>query len=315
VAVYDVDESRWTVAPAQDDIKLGIAGMVWDGETLALVQLSQGGGVDESLTLRWRPGDDRWTTGVPAPIAARLFVGSASDGRRLALWGGTTDHLTSSPGPGSEGELADGAIYDLAADRWTTIADGPVPGGVRPAVAWVDGRLVVGGGRDGLDASSQELVEVAAYDPATQTWSSRPAAPSDDGSEPRSPLRLAVLENTGVDRPLIADPIMGGNDTRLWFYGPDGEWEQSPLPNAQRLAGFWVATSPTRGEPDDTTPFSMQVRVAAGQWLDSAPASFANRDRANTTLVTSGNLLMVVGGHESADLDPATDVWLFDLAG
>ncbi len=321
-AVYDFDQRRWTVAPAQDALEIAADGMAWDGETLALVRANMrddpSPGIDAAVTVRWRWGDDRWTTGAPAPLDGRLFSGSAFDGRRLALWGGTNDHLASSDHPGSEVNRTDGAIYDLATDQWTAIPDAPLPGGRDPAVVWMGERLVVGGGLDGRESSDGTLhafVEVSAYDPATQTWSPPAAAPSDDGNDPPSAPYIYANGGSGGDQALlVADPIDGRNDTRHWFYGPDGEWEQAPLPSAQRLAAYWVVTSPSWDDPGDT-PFSLQVRASAGDWLDSAPAPFDNRDRANTTLVTSGNLLMVVGGRQGADLEPTTEVWLFDLAG
>jgi hypothetical protein len=100
-AVYDVVEDRWIDAPEQAEIPLAYDAMAWDGETLALVRTRPGEmghigegqldwSVDTPITLRWRFGDDSWTTGTPPPFGLRDYVGAAFDGFRLALWGGMT---------------------------------------------------------------------------------------------------------------------------------------------------------------------------------------------------------------------------------
>jgi hypothetical protein len=314
-AVFDVAERRWIAAPLQTDITHGLDGMAWDGETLALVRIGDPATegrppADGPRTLRWQPGDDGWTAGSPAPLDLRSEAGAAFDGARLALWGGTSTDMTDLDHEGPDPDArADGAIYDLATDTWETIPTGPLPARIGPALAWSNGQLLVGGGTDRLWNPTGDLVDLAAYDPATQSWDTRPAVPAADGSP--EPWNVDVGEQEGHAQVIVATPETGDSDEPQWFYGPDG-WEQAPLPTVERLGDFWVATTPGQGNPG-SGPFGLEVRAVAGQWLDAAEAPFGNRLR--PTLVATGDTLVVVGGYQAPYPEPADAAWVFDLAG
>jgi Galactose oxidase, central domain len=308
-AVYDVAQGRWVDAPPLTEIALVYDAMAWDGETLVLVRSRPGQTgwagdgqldwrIDAPITLRWRFGDDRWTTGTRPPFGLRDYVGAAFDGSRLALWGGSDGTST----------LNDGAIYAVATDTWTVIPEGPLPGRVHAATAWSAGRLVVGGGLDRLQDPEEYLGDMAAYDAATQTWES--LAPPPEGGLGDQFSAWSFVE--GETTPLVADSTSGsGEPGPRWFYGPAG-WEQAPLGGITDLGGFIVATI-GNGNFGSIT-YELRVRVGPDEWLHAAKAPFNSRMGA-TTVATPSNKLVVVGGWEGSNLDPKNDAWVFDLAG
>lgn len=323
-AVYDVAEGSWAEAPAQDDVKVMFNGMAWDGNTLALVRLDPGsddfipasqavegdapsgpveGGldyrVDAPVTLRWSPGDPTWQLGAPAPLSLRREPGSAYDGSRLAIWGGTTtpdDHFETGPDPGLQ---ADGAIYDVASDAWEPIADGPLSGRIHPGVAWSDGRLLVGGGGDRLVDPGEDFGDLAAYDPATGSWEELEGPP--EGGVQMYP----AIEHV-AGRPQL---VRAGTEEHRWFLGEDG-WETAPAHELHVVGGFFVATMFADDGSGDGA-FGVQVRAERDTWLAGAEAPFA--DRRDTTVVPTGDRLVVIGGADGAQL--TSEVWVFDLSG
>jgi hypothetical protein len=309
-AVYGIADGRWIDAPDQIDIPLVYDAMAWDGETLVLVRTRPGElgwagdgqldwHVDRPVTLRWRVGDNSWTTGTSPPVGLRDYVGAAFDGSRLALWGGSDGSST----------LNDGAIYDVGADAWTVIPEGPLPGRVHAATVWSDGRLVVGGGLDRLVDAGDYLGDMAAYDPTTQAWQTLPPPPDGGLGDPHSTWSYVQGEATH----LVADSREGsGEPEPRWFYGPGG-WEQAPLGGIMDLGGFTIATLGGGGNYG-SIPYELRVRVGHDQWLKAAEAPFDSRMGA-TTVATSATKLVVVGGWEGANLDIKDDTWVFDLAG
>jgi hypothetical protein len=98
-------------------------------------------------------------------------------------------------------DLADHAVYDPRADRWTTAA--PVPVGRSSfAGAALDGRLVVLGGEDA--GETRVLTEVDVFDPATGAWTRGPELPGG-----RQGMQAAVVG----DRLLVpgGGPAAGGS--------------------------------------------------------------------------------------------------------
>jgi RNA polymerase sigma-70 factor (ECF subfamily) len=250
--------------------------------------------VDTPITLRWRFGDDNWTTGTPPPFGLRDYVGAAFDGSRLALWGGSDGSST----------LNDGAIYAVAADTWTVIPTGPLPSRVHAATVWSDGRLVVGGGLDRLVDAGEYLRDMAAYDPANESWKTLPPPPEGGLGDPQSTWSFVEGETTLV----VADSKSGsGEPEPRWFYGPDG-WEQAPLGGIMDLGGFIVSSN------FGSIAYELRVRVGPNERLEAADTPFDSR-MGTTTVPTSSGKLVVVGGWEGSNLDPKDDTWVFDLAG
>jgi hypothetical protein len=309
-AVYDVAEGRWIAAPSQVDIRLVYDAMGWDGETLVLVRTRPGElgwagdgrldwRVDRPITLRWRVGDEGWTTGASVPFGLRDFVGAAFDGSRLALWGGSDGSSTP----------ADGAVYDVGSDSWTVIPAGPLPGRFHPATAWEGGRLVVGGGVDRLNDAGEYLGDVAAYAPLTGTWDTLPRLPEGGLADPQSTWRYVQGEGSL----LLGDTTGGSGEPEPRWYYESGTWEQAPLGGVMKLGEFTVATLGDRANYG-SVPYEVRVGVGPDEWLDAAEAPFDSRMGA-TAVTTPESVLVVVGGGEGADRELRDDTWVFDLTG
>jgi hypothetical protein len=314
-AVYDVALGRWLDAPDQSDLAVQYDAVAWDGETLALVRTGfggtglqgeplPGGQADAPVTLRWRPGDDRWTPGAPAPLGLRNYGGAAFDGSRLALWGG--EEPSGGPRPGRV--AGDGAIYDVAPDRWTAVPDGPLAARVSPAMWWSGGRLMIGGGESDV-GSGRFFDDLAAYDPVDATWEELPAPP--DGTAVIQAASTTTYDD-GAVLPVVASNLDGRNDPPAALYGPAG-WEEAPSGEPVDLGGFTVMLVGESTQYDGRS-FPMRVRAAAGEWVATAEAPFPGRLLA-TIIGAPGGRMIVVGGGEGEDIEPATDTWVFDLGG
>lgn len=165
-ALFDVRADSWVVAPELPD---GRTSYTWafDGATFAVVDVSDTLNPAELQVHRWVPGTDSWTVGAASPLSRRSMAGSATDGSTLVVYGGLTDQPSAatvrfpagvpanvseqngqvvSEGPAQPFAALDGAIYDVASDRWTTLPRSPLPGYSSPAVMLQHGQVVVGGG-------------------------------------------------------------------------------------------------------------------------------------------------------------------------
>ena len=117
------------------------------------------------------PGEGRWETARPCPMARNSAAGAVLDG---ALWvaGGRTVN------GGGTGRLD---RYDPAGDRWDTLA--PIPASVASgqqvggglAMAAVGGRLVAFGGEWFAPGGGGVFAETWVYDPAADRWAAGPA--------------------------------------------------------------------------------------------------------------------------------------------
>jgi hypothetical protein len=311
-AVYDVAEQRWHAAPAQHDITFTYDGVAWDGETLALVRVDRadadaGSAVDEPVTLRWRIGDTAWSHGAPAPLGVRFGAGTAFDGARLVVWGGTTSGRDAPPGPDA-GATADGAIYDLASDTWEALPAAPLTPRIHPVVLWSNGRLVVCCGVDRLQGGVTELTDVATYDPQAGTWATLPSSPGtgafptdSQGFAAGDPPFLLVGQDVG--------PVFG--DGRTYFLRGD-RWERVSLNDLHRVGDVVVATTTSPGSLPGDHLFGVQVRTGRGRWIDAAKAPFTNRIEA--AVVATGNDLVVVGGYQGDDVQATVGAWVLDLS-
>jgi hypothetical protein len=310
--VYDVGVARWALSPAVPDVGSASFRLLWDGETVVLYHLQERGSEDQSATLRWRPGDDRWFAGSPSPLGPRGEESRAFDGSRLAVWGGRTSGGDPAEDPGQ------GAVYDVADDSWTVLPAGPMTGQADATVMWVDGVLYVGRGevsQTGGGDPGAMAVELASYDPATQRWAVEPSVPDPVGeSQSQVKERIVPAGGTNTDaRDAAAEFVRSGD----YYLTPNG-WQLTPSAIMYKLAEVTVALGSTpdelerSGESARFEVFTVDVRTASG-WLPAADAPFPGR--VGATVVPIDNVLLVVGGTEadSKDLVLADDAWVLNL--
>lgn len=108
-----------------------------------------------------------WSVLPTAPIAARDNPSGVWTGTQLLVWGGQ----------GAHGRYyASGASYTPATRTWATLPHSPLAGRSNPASVWTGDAWFLWGGTVGTDGR-QRLDDGALYDPATNTWTTLPAAP------------------------------------------------------------------------------------------------------------------------------------------
>lgn len=321
-AVLDTASNTWTELPDQGTVSVAVSGMAWDGDTLALIRISRGAkgyqdrptldwSVPGPVTLRWTYGQGAWTTGTPAPLSLRFGVGTAFDGHRFALIGGTTSEVEgrtdpAPPGP-DRGVVGDGAIYDLANDTWMEIPADDDTAVIHPSVVWMpDGRLAVGGGNDRLSDPGPDQTGVNAYDPAAGSWSALPQ-PDFAGLGSTNPWMRYASNVTPI--------VVGGTDEPR--SGPlprsvltAGGWETAPVGTIVSYGPRLIATSATPDNPGNG-PFELFVRAAPGAWVPGAEAPFDNR--MDPVIVVAGDRLIVIGGYEGVGIEPTATTWIWEL--
>ncbi len=149
--------------------------VVWGGFSClacANAELGSGG--------RYDPALDRWSpvtiVGAPVPRGNHTAVWTGS---QMIVWGGETD-----AGIGQLTLLNSGGVYDPATDSWTAtnLLDAPPPTRCHSAI-WTGTEMLVFGGQTdtnlGCDGSTTNTL--TAYDPVTDSWSTRSVAPVASG--------------------------------------------------------------------------------------------------------------------------------------
>lgn len=328
-AVYDIAAGTWTVAPERATLDPGLEYLpAWNGSTLAIVVTGRFSAPEATprppplTTERWTLGDDRWEQGAPFPLMPRTSSGADDEGDLLAIWGGTSTILTESDIPplgNDTGLAADGALYDIAADTWTTLPPAPLDATMYPAVLWDGGRLIVGGGYDGRndhEGMASHRRTPAVFDSATATWETLPDGPriSFDGAVPAdAPTGPAVQDDFGPPTFIVAADAGGGRGIHPWFLHDDA-WEQAPFVSVHGDPdGLLVSSSDVDYSNPEEYPFELAVRDAPGRWRPAVPAPFTNRAGASVN-ATDGRIVLV-GGYETSSMDPAASAWIFDPEG
>ena len=195
---------------------------VWDGRELLELGGTAGGrlgGAPSDGGAAYNPTKHRWRRVANAP-AAVLPAGAAS------VWTGREVFIFGRPTLPNETSTNVAGLYDPATNRWTVTAKAPVGPFVNQATALWTGKRVILAGM--TNARSQPL-EVASYDPATNTWS--PLQPPISAQHP--PLTIAmVATNDGVllwslwGRAKKTGPntYTGYSGVDIFRLGPSGTW-------------------------------------------------------------------------------------------
>jgi hypothetical protein len=122
-----------------------------------------------------------WTE-LPAPPEIRTGAAQVWTGSELLIWGGYT-------GFDERNVMANGLAFDPAEMRWRPIAPAPLEPRALIASAWTGSELLVWGGWSGTygyEFAEAFFGDGAAYDPASDSWRTLPAAPI----EARAPLSV-----------------------------------------------------------------------------------------------------------------------------
>jgi len=329
-AVLDTAAGAWTTIPVLPGIKVSLDAVAWDGTTLSVVRTDPGqvepgigqrfgdipdpngatinGRVHAPMTRRWTYGSPAWVEGAPPPLSIRIASGSAFDGQRLAIIGGTEGQAGTND---QSLTRADGAIYDIATDAWHSLPNLPWAA-TNPGVAWIDGRLVVAGGSPDLNGSMEPLdipiARVAELNTDATRWKPLPAAPQ-QGANVTWP---SATEHRDGGEPLVERFSFEGQPARPeGLVLLDGRWEPTPTRTLHRWDGLVVAPSNYSDMPD-SQPFEIQVRRGADDWVPVAKAPFAHGTQPGVAVV--GDRIYVVGAMTGTIHTPDASAWVLDLS-
>lgn len=181
-----LEHGHWSVlARSPLGTRFGPA-FVWDGRELLELGGTAGGrlgGAPSDRGAAYNPGRDRWRRVASAP-AAVLPAGAAS------VWTGHQVFVFGGPTLPSETSTDVGGLYDPATNRWTVTSKAPVGPFNAPTAIWTGKRVILAGMTRGT-----MTLELASYDPATNTWSA--LEPPISARHP--PLTMAIVDtNDGV---------------------------------------------------------------------------------------------------------------------
>ncbi|MGO9789902.1 MAG: hypothetical protein ACLP8S_10540 [Solirubrobacteraceae bacterium] len=240
--------------------------VVWDGHQVlefgGTAGPPYGGGAPQDTGAAYDPADARWRRVASVPtVVEPINAASVWTGHQVFVFGG----------PPSSHELGLGCcvagLYNPASDRWTVSAKGPFGQLNQPAAVW-NGEEVILAGLIGSANHSQ--LEVASYDPATDTWTE--LNPPISALHP--PLALAMVDtNDGV---LLWSLWGRGQPT-----GPASGVEYSGVDVFRlRASGTWINVTgswPQHHTVDEPVFTGQQILLAPGQiWcgLCSHPGPF-----------------------------------------
>jgi hypothetical protein len=239
--------------------------VVWDGHELlefgGTAGRPYGGGAPQDSWAAYDPADAQWrrVASVPA-VVEPANAASVWTGHQLLVFGGPT----------SSHELRLGCcvarLYDPATDRWTVSPKAPLDQLEQPTAVWTGTAVILAG----LHYNGQQQLEVASYDPASDTWNrlTPPISPQ------HAPLGLAmVATNNGVllwslwQRTRPAGRCFAGTcyGVDVFRRGPSGSW--------QNVTGSW----PQAHTVDEPIFTGSKILLAPGQiWCGacSHPAPF-----------------------------------------
>lgn len=123
------------------------------------------------------PAASRWRLLPRSPLGPRTRAASVWTGSEWFIWGGYDDESGSTPHSASTG-----ALYDPSTAAWRSVSRSPLSARVDAHALWTGRQvLVVGGWSPSTVGSGATFLELAAYDPSTDRWTTLPSIPARQG--------------------------------------------------------------------------------------------------------------------------------------
>lgn len=234
------------------------------------------------------PSSSSWTRLPSAPITGRYAATSVATPRGVFVWGGAA----------ADGSFrADGALLDVASGRWTEVPASPQGGRSGARAVYLDGHVVLAGGRNGNLSSGAGLL--LDYDLARKSWLT-------------VPVDMAVADAVRTDDAVLLVGVSSQGDVALRRFdvatreltelrGPAVDRAPQRLGLARSRAGVWVLSASVGGErasawlTGDVTDAWTQV----GTWTDSQivpPVDLLTYQDSQLVTLVDGSLAMVSGG-------------------
>jgi N-acetylneuraminic acid mutarotase len=209
VEEYDPVTDAWAQKEDMLTKRLGHRVSVVDGKIYVIGGMTSGSdfwsGMQDSVEV-YDPVTNTWVTKAPIPTARILLSTSVVDGKIYAIGGIMITHEI----------VSTVEVYDPATDTWTTKTSMPTAR-IGHAAAVVDGIIyVIGGGTEyGQPVGGYSIVE--AYNPATDTWTSKANIPQPRGGFSTNVVGGKIYAFGGI--PTMVDPHLHGEKT-VYEYDP-----------------------------------------------------------------------------------------------
>jgi N-acetylneuraminic acid mutarotase len=237
---------------------------------------------------------------LPAP---RNHVGYAAVGSRFYCIGGQL------LGDEKFGNVDDVHVYDPAANRWTAVADLPLPlSHTHTSTVVLDGRIVTVGGKTNDPSFPRTVGDVLSYDPASNTWVALPSLPDIRQAAAAQLIGNRLYVSTGTPRGI--DP-----QAQTWSRQVADVWDAgAALPVAMgEVAGGAVGNKIYLvGEGSGAT---LAYDLTKGTWSStSALAQRPFKGHHHAAEVVNGKLYLFGGlgsssGGKVQIYNPATNAW------
>ena len=262
-------------------------------------------GVSATVAITVVPSEcDCWTTKASMPTA-RYALGVGEIGGVLYAVGGL---LGSTP-------LATVEAYDPAGNTWTTKASMPTARH-RLAVGVVNGILYAVGGFGNLGSPPALLATVEAYDPATNSWTTRASMPT-----ARNDLAVGVANGILYAIGGISGAVQGVATVEAYDPATDTWTTKAPMPTARfglgvaTINGKLYAVGGASNAPGGAQYATLEVYdPATDTWTTKASMSATRHLLALGAI--NGKLYAVGGERGGATItgsveayDPVTDLW------
>lgn len=213
-----------------------VAFEIWTGSEM-LVWTNSSELPEAGVGAAYNPVSDSWRPLADTPLRARVRPAVASNEQEVLVWGGCDANQPQCDDTLGGDELSDGARYDIAADTWTRMADGPLAPRDRPAAVWTGTEMMLWGG---FRSSEVPGVEGAAYDPRTDAWREVSAAPLSERSNHTflwADSRVLVWGGVSPDGSFLADGAAYDPTSDDWSKLPT-----APISGRDRHGSVWTGT-------------------------------------------------------------------------
>ncbi|MHC4145484.1 MAG: Kelch repeat-containing protein, partial [Planctomycetota bacterium] len=160
----------WTAKSPMPTARSLLSASVVDSKIYVIGGRQSNGSSASSSVEQYDPATDTWTTKAPMPTARQWLSTSAVNGKIYAFGGSPRTYQTA---------FTTVEEYDPATDTWTTKAPMPTTR-LAHSTSVMDGKIYVIGGvhRPGVWTEELTTSDIEAYDPATDTWTTKAPMPT-----------------------------------------------------------------------------------------------------------------------------------------
>jgi hypothetical protein len=297
---YDVASNTWSPmdrygepTARQDDARVwtGSQLLVWGGYAQSATQT-----VDHADGALYDLEADQWIpmSSLNAPSRRDPYGQFVWTGSKFIVWGG----LFWETGSAADATFpADGAMYDIASDSWTTLATAGAPSRGLASLLWTGKKMIALAKLDGFTTPGQILFDGELFDPATNSWS------------PMNPPSLALAAN-------LEDPVAFTPPRKIIWAGSKMVVFGNKIQQSQSGQSVTPAALVYDPETNDWSAVGPSTWPAFVTWqlIGGTPGDLA--------IHAAGDLLVAGAGPQAADawgathdttavalLDPASASW------